>query len=85
MNTRLVLELDKTIIDFAKQYAQNHNQSLSGLIENYFKNLYSDYYDAPKKHSPIVESLTGVLSENDLTKFAKEDNRAHYILTKKYE
>ena len=35
-----------------------------------------------QKHSPIVERLSGILSEDDLEKIAYEDERARYILRK---
>ena len=34
----------------------------------------------PKKHSPVVENLTAVLSEDDLEKYIQQDERAKYIL-----
>ena len=79
MEVELTLKLDKTAIDSAKRYAKRYNRSLSGMVENYFKNLPLDYAYA-KKHSPVVERLTGVLTEDELEKFAKEDERAQYIL-----
>ena len=81
METKLTLKLDKTVIETAKRYAKKHNRSLSRMVENYFRNL-SAKPEAPKKHSPIVESLTGVLSEDDLEKYAREDDRVRYILKK---
>jgi hypothetical protein len=81
MEAKLTLKIDKMAIDSAKRYAQRHNRSLSGMVENYFKNLSSDY-TCHKKHSPVVESLTGVLTENELEKFAEEDERIRYILGK---
>jgi hypothetical protein len=51
------------------------------MVENYFKILSSDY-TYHKKHSPVVESLTGVLTEDELEKFAQEDERIRYILRK---
>ena len=81
MEVELTLKLDKTAIDSAKKYAKQHNRSLARMVENYFKNLSSDntYH---KKHSPLVESLTGVLNEDELEKFAEEDERIRYILRK---
>ncbi|GHV03748.1 hypothetical protein AGMMS50229_03610 [Campylobacterota bacterium] len=79
MEATLTLKLDKLAIDSAKRYAKQHNRTLSRIVESYFNNL-SLEYNYRKKHSPIVESLTGVLSENDLEKFAREDERARYIL-----
>jgi hypothetical protein len=81
METKLTLKLDKTVIYSAKKYAKKHNRSLSRMVENYFISLASES-SFPKKHSPIVKSLTGILSENDLEQFALEDERARYILTK---
>jgi hypothetical protein len=82
MEAKLTLKLDKGLIDSAKQYAKEHNRSLSKLVENYFNSLSSER-NYPKKHSPIVEGLTGILSEDDLGKIALEDERARYILHRK--
>ena len=67
METKLTLKLDQTVIQSVKKYAQNNNRSLSKLVEDYFRNLISE--NEPKKHfSPLVEELSGVISENDLNK-----------------
>jgi len=79
MNVKLTLKLDKKAIESAKVYAKQHNRSLSGMVENYFLNL-SPEKKYHKRHSPIVENLTAVLSEDDLEKFSEEDERAKYIL-----
>jgi hypothetical protein len=81
VETKLTLKLDKSAIDSAKQYAKKHKRSLSRMVENYFRNLSSEH-NYQIKHSSVVESLTGILSEDDLEKFAGEDERARYILTK---
>ena len=81
MEAKLTLKLDRAVIEFAKKYAKEHNRSLSRMVENYFSNLSAERIN-PGKHSPVVESLSGVLSEGDLNKFAREDERAKYILTK---
>ena len=81
MEAKLTLKLDKATIDTAKKYAKRHKKSLSKMVETYFRNL-STERNYRGKHSPVVESLMGVLSENDLEKFAREDERARYILTK---
>ena len=81
MEAKLTLKLDKATIDSAKQYAKKHKNSLSRMVENYFRNLSSEHI-YQMKHSSVVESLTGILSEDDLEKFAMEDERAKYILTK---
>ena len=81
MEAKLTIKLDKAAIDSAKRYAKIHKRSLSRLVENYFRNLSSEG-KYPHKHSPVVESLTGILSENELKKYAQEDELAKYILTK---
>ena len=81
MEAKLTLKLDKDAIDLAKQYAKKHKSSLSRMVENYFRNISSEH-NYRMKHSSVVESLTGILSEDDLEKFAGEDERVKYILTK---
>lgn len=60
MNTKLTLNIDKEIIEEAKNYAKSQQVSLSKLIENYLNSLTST---AKKKSSvsPLVESLTGII------------------------
>jgi hypothetical protein len=81
METKLTLKLDKTVIETAKRYAEKNNRSLSRLVENYFRNLTSSNISR-KKHAPLVESLTGVISEKEAEKWAREDPKIRYILTK---
>ena len=61
MDTKLTLKLDQSIIEQAKKYARENNISLSKLIENY---LQAVSYRKTKsvEISPLVESLTGVIS-----------------------
>ena len=67
METKLTLKLDKAIIQSVKKYAHNKNKSLSKLVELYFRNLVSE--DEKKtKYSPLVEELSGVISEKELLK-----------------
>ena len=80
MESKLTLKLDCAAIESAKKYAKKHNRSLSGMVENYFNHL-SEERLPPGKHSPVVENLSGILSKNDLERFAREDERAKYILT----
>lgn len=39
MNTKLTLTLEKEVIEKAKEFAAQQGQSLSSLVENYFKHL----------------------------------------------
>jgi hypothetical protein len=81
METKLTLKLDKTVIETAKQYAEKNNRSLSKLVENFFRNLTSPDVSR-KRHSPLVESLTGMISEEEAEKWAEEDPKIRYILKK---
>ena len=79
MNTKLTLNLDKSIIEDAKFYAKENEISLSKLIESYLNSL-TISSSTRKKISPLVKSLTGVIP-NDII-----DERKDYkdYLTKKY-
>ena len=61
METKLTLKLDKRIINQAKAYAKRHHKSLSGLVENYFKNLTDLQQNEKAELSPPVRELSGVL------------------------
>jgi hypothetical protein len=64
MNTKLTLNIDKDIIEQAKNYAKNNSLSLSKLIENYLDSL-TKRSEKKSKISPLVESLTGVIPSGD--------------------
>jgi len=81
MEAKLTLKMEKRAIDSAKRYAKKHNRSLSRMVENYFKNL-STNYNFSKKHSSVVENLSGIFSEDELKKIAQEDERVKYIIAK---
>ena len=79
MNTKLTLNLDKNIIDEAKSYAKKNQVSLSKLIENYLNSLVRTSHKKTTRISPLVESLTGVIS-------SEMDERKSYrdYLSEKY-
>jgi hypothetical protein len=78
MEATLTLKLDQTVIKSAKKYAENNNRSLSELVEDYFKNLSSE--DIQKEeYPPLIKKLSGIISENDLKKLSKNDNKVKYI------
>lgn len=80
MNTKLTLNLNKSIIESAKDYAKDNKVSLSKLIESYLNSLITK----EKKKieiSPLVESLTGVIpSQSD----KKPEEDYYEYLSKKY-
>ena len=64
MNTKLTLTLEKEVIEIAKKYAKEKGQSLSELVENYFKLLTKDSKTEMVELSPKVKSLKGILKVN---------------------
>jgi hypothetical protein len=79
MNTKLTLNLNKSVIEQAKCYAKSNHVSLSKLIENYLDSLNRNS-DSADEISPLVASLTGVIP-NDSVNEKKEYTD---YLTKKY-
>lgn len=79
MNTKLTLNIDQNVIEEAKFYAKNNSVSLSKLIENYLLSLTKKNTEKAKV-SPLVESLTGVIS------LESSDYKKEYseYLSKKY-
>lgn len=67
MNTKLTLTIEKRVIDEAKRYAKEKGQSLSDLVENYFKLLTKNDHLVPQEElSPVTKKLRGILKvEND--------------------
>jgi hypothetical protein len=60
MNTKLTLNIDKDIIEKAKAVAKSKNISLSGMIENYLKQM---TVEGEKRQAvtPLVRSLTAII------------------------
>lgn len=80
MDTKLTLKLDKSVIQSVKIYAEKNNRSLSKLVEDYFRNLIIENDNNKTKYSPLVQELSGIISEKDL----KGKNYTEY-LEQKYE
>jgi hypothetical protein len=82
MEKKLTLKLDETVIARAKHYAHKHENSLSGLVEVFFRQLTArPAAEMRQPHSPLVRELSGVLSTQDIDSL-KEDYAAY--LTHKY-
>jgi len=60
MDTKLTLNVDKTIIEKAKVYAKSHKVSLSHLIESHLAAIVSKS-SKRIEITPLVESLSGVI------------------------
>lgn len=75
MNTKLTLTLEKDVIEIAKKYAKEKGQSLSELVENYFKFVTSGRQKIEeKKLSPNIRKLRVIIS-------AESDFECKRILT----
>ncbi len=62
MNTKLTLTIEKEVIEIAKEYAKDKGQSLSEMVENYFKILTSGKRKITEKQlSPKVRKLRGII------------------------
>jgi hypothetical protein len=55
---KLTLRLNKRLIEQAKQYAAEHNISVSELVETFFLHLEQG---EDSVHTPLVRQLTGIL------------------------
>jgi hypothetical protein len=60
METKLTLRLQKKVIDQAKEYADDHDTSLSKLVENYLLAI-TEESGSTENISPLVKSLSGVI------------------------
>ena len=60
MDTKLTLNVDKSVIERAKEYAKSHKISLSKLIESYLASL-TNKKSQETEITPLVESLIGVI------------------------
>ena len=62
MDTKLTLKLDQEVIEQAKTYARQKHQSLSALVEQYFRFLVvREVAPQAPDISPIVQQLSGIL------------------------
>ncbi len=79
MNTKLTLNVDRRVIEKAKEYSKTRKISLSKLIESYLSSL-----TANKKQdieiTSLVESLSGVINlEKD---FDYKESYTDYLIEK---
>ncbi len=62
METKLTLTIEKAIIQTAKEYAKDKGQSLSEMVENYFKLVTADRRKVnPEQLTPRIQRLRGVI------------------------
>jgi hypothetical protein len=77
MNKKLTLLLDETVIHLAKNYADHHQETLSGMVEKYFKYLTAKNSNKTKiRISKEVEELIGIIKVPEHFD-VKKDYRQH--------
>ena len=81
MNTKLILSLNKSVLDEARNYAKSNKTSLSKLIESYLSTL-AKKEKQEIEITPLVQSLSGLIDLEDTT-----DNKEDYTgyLINKYK
>ncbi len=83
MNTKLTLTIEKEVIQVAKDYAKEKGQSLSEMVENYFKLVtVTKRKIEPNQLSPRIKRLRGIIKTDrniDYKKILEEE------LSKKYD
>lgn len=66
MNAKLTLTIEKEIIEIAKEYAKEKGQSLSEMVENYFKFVTVNRTQIKEKQlSPKVRKLRGIIKTDN--------------------
>lgn len=66
MNTKLTLTIEKEVIEVAKEYAKEKGQSLSEMVENYFKFVTVSRKKIKEKQlSPKVRKLRGIIKADE--------------------
>jgi hypothetical protein len=71
MDTKLTLNVNKSVIEKAKEYAKSHKVSLSHLIESYLSSLVNKE-DKEIEITPLVKSLSGVIKLDKDFDYKKE-------------
>lgn len=80
MDTKLTLNLDKEVIEKAKDYAKSQSISLSKLIESYLASLVNDMPSKEIEITPLVKSLSGVINLDE--DFDYKEKYTEYLLEK---
>ncbi len=81
MNTKLTLTIEKTVIDRAKKYAREKNNSLSDIVENYLKVITREQDTPDIEITPLIKSLQGSFKAPRDFDYKKELSRG---LSEKY-
>lgn len=65
MQAKLTLSINKKVIERAKLYAQEHEQSVSSLVEAYLDRISAYTETSSNIQAPITGSLIGMFADQD--------------------
>lgn len=81
MNVKLTLNVDQEIITQTKRYAQQRHQSVSALVEQYFRFLLEQTQIPEEPEiSPTVQALSGIITLDEASDI--HDEYTTYLLEK---
>jgi hypothetical protein len=76
MNKKLTLYLDEAVINKTKDYAEHHKETLSGMVEKYFRYITAKTPGKAKIKMPSeVEDLIGIIKIPEGLDIKKEYRR----------
>lgn len=67
MNARLTLNMEKHLIESAKEYSARTGKSLSRLVADFFELIRQEHLEQAPHLPPTVQSLKGVLKGSGAT------------------
>ncbi|MEQ8186679.1 MAG: DUF6364 family protein [Candidatus Eremiobacterota bacterium] len=79
MKTKLTLNLDKDTIEKAREYAKERRQSLSQMVEIFFKFI-TGGERKEEDFSPLVKELSGIVRVDET--FDPEEEYTKYLIEK---
>jgi len=77
VNTKLILHLDDSLIESAKEYSARTGRSVSSIVSDFFQILKNSHAEKEPQLPPTVASLKGVLKgsgiqQGDYKKYLEE-------------
>ena len=80
---KLTLSVSEEVIEKAKKYAAEHNQSISSLVENYLASLVNEDAGNNAPVNTELQALHSLLKKsNAKRKLNMEEERLNYLLNK---
>lgn len=77
----LTLRVDKEIIRKAKRFAEEHDTSVSGLVEGYLDGL-GQAQPTAREHGPVTKRLRGSLAPENAENGLNEEDYRRYLQEK---